>query len=433
MAGTMGVWGLASAATGKTFGVSGETRSSTGQASGVQGIATKPDGATYGVLGITKSGAWEAAGVMGKSQGTQGHGVGVRGEVGKGLAGVMGFAKTSGVGVWGTTGSTVAGSAGVFGIGMATDSRNIGVHGVTQSSTGDGVLGEATYPTGENVGVHGLSASREGVAVLGEATTTSPTGSPIGVKGVAPFGIGTVGEGRTGVVGLTEEPNGVGVWANASDPGGATTALLAQVASPLGTAIVAEAPPGIGCTALRVKGESRFEGDVTASHVKCTTFTANSLIDCGSANFTGNITVSGYASLNGGHPGYTGDVAEHLRAGEVEAGDVVVIGPDGKLAKCSQECDTAVAGIVSTKPTLQVGSLQAAGGTAPLALVGVVPCKVDASKYPIKPGDLLASSATPGHAMKCVSKRPAAGTVIGKALEALESGKGTIQVLVTLR
>jgi hypothetical protein len=35
--------------------------------------------------------------------------------------------------------------------------------------------------------------------------------------------------------------------------------------------------------------------------------------------------------------------------------------------------------------------------------------------------------------MKCVSKRPAAGTVIGKALEALESGKGTIQVLVTLR
>jgi hypothetical protein len=126
-------------------------------------------------------------------------------------------------------------------------------------------------------------------------------------------------------------------------------------------------------------------------------------------------------------------VAEHLRAEKVEAGDVVVIGPDGKLAKCSQECDTAVAGIVSTDPTLQVGSLQKAGGTAPLALVGVVPCKVDATKSPIRPGDLLVSSGTPGHAMKCTSKRPAAGTVIGKALEGLESGKGTIQVLVTLR
>ena len=72
-------------------------------------------------------------------------------------------------------------------------------------------------------------------------------------------------------------------------------------------------------------------------------------------------------------------------------------------------------------------------GAAPLALVGRVPCKVDATERPIKPGDLLVSSSTPGHAMKCTSKRPAAGTVIGKALEGLEKGTGVIQVLVTLR
>jgi hypothetical protein len=79
------------------------------------------------------------------------------------------------------------------------------------------------------------------------------------------------------------------------------------------------------------------------------------------------------------------------------------------------------------------GRLDDGEGVAPLALVGRVLCKVDATKAPIQPGDLLVSSGTPGHAMKCTSKRPAAGTVIGKALEPLASGTGTIQVLVTLR
>ena len=58
-------------------------------------------------------------------------------------------------------------------------------------------------------------------------------------------------------------------------------------------------------------------------------------------------------------------------------------------------------------------------------------CKVDASYGAIRPGDLLTTSATPGHAGRAENPRP--GTILGKALESLESGTGLIRVLVTLR
>jgi hypothetical protein len=139
----------------------------------------------------------------------------------------------------------------------------------------------------------------------------------------------------------------------------------------------------------------------------------------------------GAATFHGGHA--DGDLAENRPSRGGEPGDVVVIGPGGVLAKCTRACDSAVAGIISTNPTLKVGGMADGDTTAALALVGVVPCKVDASERPIKAGDLLVSSKTPGHAMKAPTSRIPAGTVVGKALEDLKSGKGVIQVLVTLR
>jgi hypothetical protein len=65
-----------------------------------------------------------------------------------------------------------------------------------------------------------------------------------------------------------------------------------------------------------------------------------------------------------------------------------------------------------------------------MAVVGIVPCKVSAENGPIAPGDLLVTSSTPGHGMR--DANPRVGTVIGKALESLESGTGVIRVLVTL-
>jgi hypothetical protein len=56
--------------------------------------------------------------------------------------------------------------------------------------------------------------------------------------------------------------------------------------------------------------------------------------------------------------------------------------------------------------------------------------KVDASFGAIHAGDLLTTSANPGYAMKVSDKVAAIGAIIGKALGTLETGTGTIPVLV---
>jgi hypothetical protein len=79
-----------------------------------------------------------------------------------------------------------------------------------------------------------------------------------------------------------------------------------------------------------------------------------------------------------------------------------------------------VAGVYSTRPGF-VGGQPVGGaqeGDIPLAVVGVVPVKASAEGGAIRPGDLLTTAATPGHAMKA-GPNPAVGTVIGKALEPL--------------
>ena len=62
----------------------------------------------------------------------------------------------------------------------------------------------------------------------------------------------------------------------------------------------------------------------------------------------------------------------------------------------------------------------------PLAVVGIVPCKVTAENGPIRVG-------TAGHAMKGTDRSRMLGAVVGKALEPLLGGNGVINVLVTLQ
>ena len=99
-----------------------------------------------------------------------------------------------------------------------------------------------------------------------------------------------------------------------------------------------------------------------------------------------------------------------------------------------------MAGIVSTSPGVTLGT-NADGnpGEAQVAIAGRVPCRVDASNGPIRPGDLLTTSDRPGYAMKAeptiINGRGfyPDGTILGKALGTLETGTGTIEVLVTLQ
>jgi hypothetical protein len=129
------------------------------------------------------------------------------------------------------------------------------------------------------------------------------------------------------------------------------------------------------------------------------------------------------------------DLAEMLPAQRgLEPGDVLVVGPDGQLARSSQAYQPSVVGVYSTQPGyLGGGKHLGQDGYAPLAVVGVVPVKASAENGPIAPGDLLTAAATPGHAMHCEGLERCFGRTIGKALEGLENGSGVITVLVMLQ
>jgi hypothetical protein len=120
-------------------------------------------------------------------------------------------------------------------------------------------------------------------------------------------------------------------------------------------------------------------------------------------------------------------------------GDLLVIDVSGhRQVKLSDHVySPLVAGIYSTKPGVLASQYKIddpnLAKEVPLAIVGIVPCKVSAENGPIDVGDLLVTSSTPGHAMKGTDRSRMLGAVVGKALEPLREGKSVIQVLVTLQ
>ena len=150
----------------------------------------------------------------------------------------------------------------------------------------------------------------------------------------------------------------------------------------------------------------------------------------------GNLFVRGSVNPGGA------DFAEMLPAEPgLEAGDVLVIAADGRLALSTRPYEDTLAGVYSTKPGLLggAGDGESPEGKVPLAVSGVVPVKVTDEGGPIVAGDALTSSSTPGHAMKASKIRVGgvaffpSGVVIGKALEALDAPEGVIRALVVLQ
>jgi hypothetical protein len=132
-------------------------------------------------------------------------------------------------------------------------------------------------------------------------------------------------------------------------------------------------------------------------------------------------------------------VAVRGNRSQYEPGDLLVIDTAGRrrLALADKPYSTRVAGIYSTKPGVLATPHKmddpAAREEVPLAVVGIVPCKVTAANGAIQVGDLLVASSLPGYAMKGRDRYRLVGAVVGKALEPLSQGKGVIQVLVTLQ
>jgi len=161
------------------------------------------------------------------------------------------------------------------------------------------------------------------------------------------------------------------------------------------------------------------------------------------ANSGASITFQDGTTQSTAYTGTTcgGDYAESMDVTgdrmKYAPGDVLVLDTDnpGKILKSIEPYSTAVAGIYSTKPGT-VGRRQLtpkSGAEVPMAMVGIVPTKVTAENGAIHIGDLLVSSSKPGYAMKGTDRSRMLGAVIGKAMATLDSGTGTIEVLVTLQ
>jgi hypothetical protein len=271
---------------------------------------------------------------------------------------------------------------GVFG-----DGRN-GVHGRSNSPTDSGVYGENT---GSGTGVAGLTNGKSGPKGTVAGVWGVNQGAGAGVRGTS-GGDGVLGEGVNGVHGRSNSPTDSGVYGENTGTGYGVAGASAN---------------GVGVLGQGGRLAGRFEGDVEV---------------------TGDIRL-----LNQ-------DCAEDFeisREEQIEPGTVMVIDQEGALRRSQQAYDRRVAGVVSgagdCRPGIILGRQQLQGNRMPVALVGKVHCKVDASYSPIEIGDLLTTSATPGCAMKADDHVKAFGAVIGKALCRLEAGLGLIPVLVALQ
>jgi hypothetical protein len=296
----------------------------------------------------------------------------------------------------------------ILGQNTSTSQTNVpvGVVGTVVAPMGVGVYGDAESETGATVGTYGVTVSPDGIGVSGVSDASKGDGG--NASGVAGIFNGTSGTG-SGVIGISLAPKGAGVSGQAN--------------SSTGVSGISGGSSGVGGYFDNTAGGSILIGAVNGTHKFRVDGTGKGFFDggtqTGGADFAESVAIAGDRSLRG-------------------PGDLLIVDANAtrQLALADQPYSTLVAGIYSTKPGVLAtphGMDEVAANEIPLAIVGIVPCKVSAENGPIQPGDLLVSSSTPGHAMKGTDRTRMLGAVVGKALEPLKEGKGVIQVLVTLQ
>ncbi len=355
--------------------------------------------------------------------------------------------------------STHPSGRGIRGYATATSGTNYGVVGASKSPDGYGGYFYNTNTTG-GTGVYGEGAI---YGVRGKADLSSWRGAfPPAIYGVygetvdlPGFGTGVYGRANTGVHGYGTTNNGVdGVAASTR---GRAYGVFAMSMSPDGAGVYAvgkdhgadlilggNANTGVGDNGNIHSDPAYASSDIVLVTNDCIRIDLDNDGNGEDADFEiydkddnriFDVDESGEVYADGSFHSGGADVAEYFPAPEdPEPGTVMTIDPAGgsKLRSSAIAYDTTVAGIVSTEPGVSLGTKEDGNdGEKLIAVAGRVPCKVDASYAAIKPGDLLTTSDTPGHAMKATD--PQIGMILGKALEPLDSGTGVIEVLVMLQ
>lgn len=311
---------------------------------------------------------------------------------------------------------------GIMGIVTSTTGNTVGVIGRSDSVVGNGVYGVTTSPTGSAEAISGTAMATQGHGVGGYAVAT--TGASVGVygKSYSAQGAGVTGEsspsanGYTtyGVRGLAHGNAGIAVYGYEDSSSGAAVGLEGVVASTAATAAYLINISGGGNLVIGQTGSTKvFRVDTT-----------------------GKVYADGGVQSNGAD--FAESIAVRGERGQYQPGDVLLIDydHDRQVVLASEAYSARVAGVYSTKP----GTLSSQHAMdspefdkeVPVAVVGIVPCKVTAANGAIHRGDLLVSSAIAGYAMKATDRSRMPGAILGKAMQELPEGTGVIEILVTL-
>jgi len=348
------------------------------------------------------SGFASAAALVGRAPAT-GTAVRATGTGGKGLV----AASSSDYAVWGSSANSVGGyfeSSQGYGIVATTGGADHWDHaGILQANRGYGLL----------------ATSAQNMAIRGEGGNVTGLAQPLGAVGVVGIGQnrGTYGSSGAGIGVYGVSNTNYGGWFQSSSYRGIRAASGAS---------------------------NQYAGFFSGP---------------GGASQAG-IFVTGTIVASGSKAGYVVDICLNDGPDLLEAGDVVavvgvsepVVGeiPVMRVVKATADNASAVVGVVDQRfvvveeegeslarpdgPMPELANNNAIEGDEYLSVVTLGAfklIKVDATYGAIQPGDLLTPSPNPGYAMRTAEAWP--GTIIGKALEALELGQDAIAVYVTMQ
>jgi hypothetical protein len=267
--------------------------------------------------------------------------------------------------------------------------------------------------------LHAATTSTTVAAIAAYQTDQSTSSSGAGV-------FAKCDGGGSALVGLQthDQGGGSGVWSEGHGTGNAITALQMNQAAG-GSGVYAESRGTGNGVYAKVNNFSGSGAAIFAEHIGNKT----------AGFFKGNVIVTGDVSF----PGM--DCAEEFVVTNdpgIEAGTLMAIGPGGILEPSTVAYDRKVVGVVAgagdLKPGIVMGKNQHGDATCrAIALVGRAWCKADAAYGAIEIGDLLTSSATPGHAMRADDRDRSFGAVIGKAMAPLDAGIGLVPILIALQ